>query len=58
MGTIAILLLFVVLFAFPGFYILNRKIWAHHSKKFTAWLSVSMTLLLVLMLLLGMQGLL
>ncbi len=46
MGIITILI-FVVLLAIPGFYIITRKIFPKRSKKSAMWISILLTVLLV-----------
>lgn len=51
-----LILLFVILVAFPGFYIITRKVFPHGSKKTAAWLSAGLTILLVMILTTVMMG--
>ncbi|OUO57031.1 hypothetical protein [Candidatus Avelusimicrobium gallicola] len=46
MGIITILI-FVVLLAVPGFYIITRKVFPKGSKKSAMWISILLTILLV-----------
>ena len=55
MGLILILI-FVVLMAIPGFYIILRKLFPKHSKRSAMWLSVGVTALLVAVLIWKMLG--
>ncbi len=41
------ILIFVVLLAVPGFYIITRKVFPHRSKKSAMWISILLTVLLV-----------
>lgn len=45
--SIITILVFVVLLAVPGFYIITRKLFPKGSKKSAMWLSVLLTALLV-----------
>ena len=45
--SIISILVFVVLLAVPGFYIITRKLFPKGSKKSAMWLSVLLTALLV-----------
>lgn len=54
-GLIGILI-FVMLLAFPGFYLITRKVFPKSSKRSSAWVAAGTTLLLVLILLLVMFG--
>ena len=47
MISIITILIFVVLLAVPGFYIITRKIFPKGSKKSAMWVSVLLTILLV-----------
>lgn len=47
MISIITILVFVVLLAVPGFYIITRKLFPKGSKKSAMWLSVLLTALLV-----------
>ncbi len=47
MISIITILIFVVLLAVPGFYIITRKIFPKGSKKSAMWVSVLLTVLLV-----------
>ena len=47
MISIITILIFVVLLAMPGFYIITRKIFPKGSKKSAMWVSVLLTVLLV-----------
>lgn len=46
-----LILLFVILIAFPGFYIITRAIFPRGAKRTAAWIAGGLTLLLVLILL-------
>ena len=46
LGLITILI-FVVLLAIPGFYIITRKVFPRGSKKSAMWISILLTILLV-----------
>ena len=50
------ILVFVVLLAVPGFYIITRKIFPKSSKRSSVWVSAGLTVILVAVLLLGMFG--
>ena len=50
MISIITILIFVVLLAVPGFYIITRKVFPRGSKKSAMWISVLLTVLLVAML--------
>lgn len=41
------ILIFVVLLAVPGFYIITRKVFPRRSKKSAMWISILLTVLLV-----------
>ena len=56
MISIIAILFFVLLVAFPGFYIITRKIFPHRSKKSTVYLSLIVTGILIVCLLAMMQG--
>lgn len=45
-GIISILI-FVLLLAFPGFYIITRKVFPKKSKRSATWVSVLLTILLI-----------
>ncbi len=47
MISIITILIFVVLLAVPGFYIITRKVFPRGSKKSAMWISVLLTVLLV-----------
>ncbi len=47
MTGLVFILIFVVLLAVPGFYIITRKVFPQGSKKSARWLSYSLTALLV-----------
>ena len=47
MAGIFSILIFVILLAFPGFYIITRKIFPKSSKRSTAWISALLTALLI-----------
>lgn len=49
MGLITILF-FVVLLAVPGFYIITRKVFPRGSKKSAMWVSILLTVVLVVIL--------
>lgn len=53
---ILLILLFVVLVAFPGFYIITRRVFPHGRKRTAAWLAAGLTLLLVCILAALMAG--
>lgn len=55
-GGVILILLFLILLAFPGFYIITRKIFPHGSKKAATWLSAGLTALLVVLLILVLKG--
>ena len=54
-GLICILV-FVVLLAVPGFYIITRKLFPKNSKRSAGWISGLLTALLVILMLIGMLG--
>lgn len=56
MVGILLIFIFTVLLAFPGFYIITRKVFPRSSKKMAAWLSVGLTILLLVILSLLMVG--
>ena len=47
MGGIIAILIFVVLLALPGFYIITHSIFPRGSKKKAMWIAVLLTVLLV-----------
>lgn len=53
LGLITILI-FVVLLAIPGFYIITRKVFPRGSKKSAMWISILLTILLVAILAVSM----
>ena len=55
MGLITILF-FVVLLAVPGFYIITRKVFPRRSKKSAMWVSVLLTVVLVVILALALAA--
>ena len=55
MGLITIFV-FVVLLAFPGFFIITRKIFPKKSKKSATWISIFLTVILLGLLALGLVG--
>lgn len=55
-GGIVLILLFLILLAFPGFYIITRKVFPQGRKKTAAWLSAGLTALLVMLLILVLKG--
>lgn len=56
MGSVILILFFVVLVAFPGFYIITRKVFKKGSRRAALWLSVLLTALLVVFLAAVMDG--
>lgn len=56
MADVIIILLFVVLLAFPGFYLITRQIFKGGSRKAAFWLSGLVTAALVGVLALVMAG--
>ena len=56
MVSIIGILIFVILLAFPGFYLITRKVFPKSSKRSSAWVATGTTLLLVAVLLLIMFG--
>lgn len=54
-GIISILL-FTALLAFPGFYIITRKIFPKKSKKMASWVAGITTAVFLFLLTLGMLG--
>ena len=56
-GLISILV-FVVLLAVPGFYLITRKMFPKSSKQSSVWISAVLTIGFVAVLLLGMFGML
>lgn len=55
MGLITILF-FVVLLAVPGFYIITRKVFPRGSKKSAMWVSILLTVVLVVILVLALTA--
>lgn len=55
MGLITILF-FVVLLAVPGFYIITRKVFPRGSKKSAMWVSILLTVVLVVILVLALAA--
>ncbi len=55
LGLITILI-FVVLLAIPGFYIITRKVFPRGSKKSAMWISILLTILLVAILAVSMAA--
>ena len=55
MGLITILF-FVVLLAVPGFYIITRKVFPLGSKKSAMWVSILLTVVLVVILALALAA--
>lgn len=47
-GMICIFI-FTILLAFPGFYIITRKVFAKKSKRYAAWLSAITTAIFVIL---------
>ncbi len=47
MISLITILIFVVLLAVPGFYIITRKVFPKGSKKSAMWISILLTVLLV-----------
>lgn len=58
MGGLIFILVFVVLLAVPGFYLITRKVFPKSSKRSAIWISGVLTILLVAVLLLSMFGML
>lgn len=56
MAGIILILIFVLLLAFPGFYIITHSIFPRGSKKMAACVSLGLTVLLVLVLAAVMLG--
>lgn len=56
MGSVILILVFVVLVAFPGFYIITRKVFKHGSRRAALWLSGLVSALLVAVLAVIMAG--
>ena len=56
MGGIILILIFVILLAFPGFYIILHSIFPRGRKKTAALISALLTALLVFILLVTMVG--
>ncbi len=56
MMDIIVILCFVILLAFPGFYIITRKIFPHRSRKYTTYLSLIVTTVLIIFMLAMLQG--
>ena len=56
MAGMILILIFVILLAFPGFYIIIHSIFPRGSKKTAASISVLLTVLLVLILFFSMIG--
>ena len=55
MGLISIFV-FVILLAFPGFYIITRKVFPKKSKKSATWISILLTVILLGLLAFGLVG--
>lgn len=55
-GGIILILLFLILLAFPGFYIITRKIVPHGRKKTAIWIAAGLTALAVVLLILVLRG--
>ena len=55
MGLITILF-FVVLLAVPGFYIITRKVFPRGSKKSAMWVSILLTVVMVVILALALAA--
>ncbi len=47
MTGLILILIFVVLMAIPGFYIILRKLFPKRSKRSAMWLSIGITIVLV-----------
>ena len=56
MAGIILILIFTVLLALPGFYIITHRIFPHGRKKTALYISISLTVLLVFILLIVMMG--
>lgn len=56
MGSIILILFFVVLVAFPGIYIITRKVFKRGSRRAALWLSGLVTALLVAVMAVVMAG--
>ena len=56
MAGMILILIFVLLLAFPGFYIITRSIFARGSKKMAVGIAAGLTVLLVLILTAVMLG--
>ena len=56
MGDMILILIFVILLAFPGFYIIMHSIFPHARKKTLAYIAALLTVLLVCVLLVTMVG--
>lgn len=56
MGSVILILFFVILVAFPGFYIITRKVFKRGSRRAAMWLSGLLTALLVVILAVIMAG--
>ena len=56
MGGLIAILIFVVLLALPGFYIITRSVFPRGSKKKATWISIVLTVLLVFVLAYSMMG--
>ncbi len=56
MGGILLILFFVILIAFPGVYIITRKVFARGDRKTALWMAGLVTLLLVVILSVVMAG--
>ena len=56
MVGLVILIAFVILMALPGFYIITRKVFPKNSKRSARWISVGLTILIVILLAWGTLG--
>ena len=56
MAGMILILIFVLLLAFPGFYIITHSIFPRGSKKMAAYIALGLTVLLVLILTAVMLG--
>ena len=56
MTGLILILIFVVLMAVPGFYIILRKLFPKQSKRMAMWLSVGITVALVVILIWKTSG--
>lgn len=56
MGGMILILIFVILLALPGFYIITHGLFPRGSKKKAMWISVILTILLAISLIAFLMG--